>query len=115
MKRSTLLFCLAGALLLIGVLIFSHQHMAQRRARIPAVVRELNGHTSQIAVLLATMRGSNAVVVEDTIFQELQDTPSTSLILRSHIKVAPAGGGRLLCVIDTSPLGIAPRTIWSRE
>jgi hypothetical protein len=65
--------------------------------------------------LLAAMRGTNATVVEDAAFHELQSIPSTSLISRSMIRIAPAGDGLLECVIDTSPLGIPPRTIRSSQ
>lgn len=83
----------------------------ERRGLVSAVTLQLDAHAAQIGELLANMRGSNATVVEDAAFHELQAIPSTSLISRSMVRVAAAGDGRLECVIDTSSLGIPSRTI----
>jgi hypothetical protein len=100
--------------MLVVVIIFGSIHMrGERRALVSAVAQQLDGHAAQIGKLLAAMRGSNATVVEDAAFQELQAIPSTSLISRSMIRVAAAGDGRLECVIDTGSLGIPSRTIRS--
>ena len=100
--------------MLVVVIVFGSIHMrGERRYLVSAVTRQLDAHTAQIGELLAAMRVSNATVVADAAFHELQAIPSTSLISRSMLRVAPAGDGRLECVIDTSPLGIPPRTIRS--
>lgn len=112
MKRPTLVICVVVAGLLGFVLLLAHRHGAvKRRALVSAVTYQLDGHSSRIAALLTAMPGSNARVVEDAVLQELQGIPSTSLISRSMIRVGPAGDGGLECVIDTTSLGIAPRTI----
>jgi len=104
------------AAILLAVIVAGSIHMrGQRRALVSAVTQQLDGHTAQILVLLAQMRASNATVVEDAAFQELQAIPSTSLISRAMIRVAPAGDGRLECVINASSLGIPPRTIRSSQ
>ena len=106
------MICLAVAVLLGFVLSFAHRHgAAKRRAYTSAVTAQLDGHSSQIAALLTAMHGSNATMVEDAILEELQSIPSTSEISRSMIRVVTAGDGRLECVIDTTSLGFAPRTI----
>ena len=100
--------------LLLTALVFGSIHMrGERRYLISAVTQQIDGHAPQIGGLLTAMRGSNVTVVEDAAFQELQAIPSTSLISRSMIRVAPAGDGGLECVVDTSSLGIPPRTIRS--
>lgn len=101
-------------MLLVGVALASRHAGGHRRALVSAVTQQVDGHTPQIAALLTTMRGSNVTVIEDAAYQELQAIPSTSLISRTMITVAPAGDGRLQCVIDTSSLGIPSRTISSR-
>lgn len=112
MKSSTIVVWLGLALLLGVVFLFAHQHGAgHRRLLVSAVTHQLDAHAGQIATLLTTMSSSNVTVVEDAAFQELQTRDSTSLILRSMIRVAPVADGRLECVIDTSSLGVAPRTI----
>jgi hypothetical protein len=100
--------------LVLAAIVFGTIHIrGERRVLVSAVTHQLDGHTAKIGALLAALRGSNVTVVEDAAFQELQGIPSTSLISRSMIRVAPAGDGRLECVVDTSPLGIPPRTIRS--
>ena len=107
------IICPVAAILLAG-LVFGSIHMrGERRYLVSAVTQQLDGHAAQIGELLAAMRGSNATVVEDAAFHELQATPSTSLISRSMIRVAAVGEGRLECVIDTSSLGIPSRAIRS--
>src|SRR5688572_10689641 len=91
------------AAILLAVIVFGSIHTrGQRRALVSAVTQQVDGHAVKIGELLAAMRGSNVTVVEDAAFQELQGIPSTSLISRSMIRVAPAGEGRLECVIDTT-------------
>jgi hypothetical protein len=88
--------------LLLTALVFGSIHMrGERRYLISAVTQQIDGHAPQIGGLLTAMRGSNVTVVEDAAFQELQAIPSTSLISRSMIRVAPAGDGGLECVVDT--------------
>ena len=112
MKSSSLLLCLVVVVLLGVVAWLAHQHGAShRRALVSAITHQLDGHAPQIGELLATMHGSNVTLVEDAAYQELQAIPSTSLISRSMIRVAPAADGFLECVIDPSSFGIAPRTI----
>jgi hypothetical protein len=107
------IICPAVAMLAAAI-VFGSVHMrGERRALVSAVTQHLDAHALQIGELLAAMRGSNATVVEDAAFQELQAIPSTSLISRSMIRVAAAGDGRLECVVDASSLGIPPRTIRS--
>jgi hypothetical protein len=102
------------AAMLVVLIVFGSIHMrGERRYLVSAVTQQIDGHAPQIGELLAGMRGSNATVVEDAAFQELQAIPSTSLISRSMIRVTPAGDGRLQCVVDTSSLGIPPRTLRS--
>ena len=116
MKGSILAICLAVAPLLGVGFFFAHQHgAAQRQGLVSAVTQQLDGHSAQIATLLTTMRGSNAITLEAAAFQELQKMPATSLISRSMIRVAPTRDGRLECVIDTSSLGIPSRTIRSSQ
>jgi hypothetical protein len=112
MKSSFLLVCLVG-LVLLGVAVWlGHEHgAAQHSVLVSAVTHQLDGHTPQIAALLTTMRGSEVSRIEDAAYQELQAIPSTSLISRSMIRVAPGADGLLECVIDTSSFDIAPRTI----
>jgi hypothetical protein len=112
MKRLSLLLCLVGLVLLGFVVWIGHEHgTAQHRVLVSAVTSQLDGHTPQIAALLTTMRGSEVSRIEDAAYQELQAIPSTSLISRSMIRVAPGADGLLECVIDTSSFDIAPRTI----
>jgi hypothetical protein len=102
--------------MLLVVIGFGSIHIrGERRALISAVTQQVNGHAPQIGVLLAAIRGSNATLVEDAAFHELQAIPSTSLISRSMIRVTTAGDGRLECVVDTSSLGIPSRTIRSSQ
>ncbi len=102
--------------MLVAVVVFGNIHMRrEQRALASAVTQQVDAHAPQIGELLAAMRGSNAIVVEDAAYQELQARPSTSLISRSMIRIASAGDGRLECIIDTSPLGIPPRTIRSSQ
>jgi len=116
MRSSILVICLAVAALLGVGFFFAHQHFAaERRGLVSTVTHQLDGHSAQIATLLTTMCSSNVATVEEAAFQELQAIPSTSLISRSMIRVAPAGDGRLECVIDTGSLGIPPRTIRSSQ
>jgi len=112
MKRWFLLVCLVG-LVLLGVIVWiAHEHATvQHHVLVSAVTYQLDGHTPQIAALLTTMRGSEVSRIEDAAYQELQAIPSTSLISRSMIRVAPGADGLLECVIDTSSFDIAPRTI----
>lgn len=107
------IICPVVALLLVGIVFGSIHMRGQRRALVSAVNQQVVGHESKIGELLTAMRGSNVIAVEDAAFQELQAEPSTSLISRSMIRVAPAADGHLECVIDTSSLGIRPRTIRS--
>jgi len=109
------IICPVAAILLAGLFFGSIHMRGERRYLVSAVTQQLDGHAAQIGGLLAAMRGSNATVVEDAAFHELQAIPSTSLISRSMIRVAPTAGGRLECVIDTTPLGIPPRTIRSSQ
>src|SRR5438128_845717 len=98
--------------MLVAVIVFGSTHSrGERRALISAVTQQLDGHAPHIGELLASMRGSNVTFIEDAAYQELQTIPSTSLISRSMIRVAPTAGCFLECVIDTSSFGIAPRTI----
>jgi len=107
------IICPAVALALAAIVAGTIHMQSQRRVLVSAVTQQVDGHTSKIGELLVAMRGSNVTVVEDAAFQELQAVPSTSLISRSMIRVAPAADRRFECVIDTSSLGIAPRTIRS--
>jgi len=86
---------------------------SERRAVISVVTQEINAHAPQIEKILVAMHDSNATVVKDTAFQEMQTKPSSSLISRSMIRIESAGDGHLECVIDTSALGVPPRTIRS--
>src|SRR5437762_8471436 len=108
------IICPAAAMLVAGIVLASTYAGGHRRALASAVTQQVEGHSPQIAALLTTMRGSNVAVIEDAAYQELQTAPSTSLISRSMVAVAPAGDGGLQCVIDTSSLGIPPRTIRSK-
>jgi hypothetical protein len=108
------IICPVVALLVVGIVLASRNARGHRAALVSAVTQQVDGHSPQIAALLTTMRGSNVTVIEDAAYQELQAIPSTSLISRSMITVAPGGDGRLQCVIDTSSLGIPARTIRSR-
>jgi len=108
------IICPVVAMLVVGIVLASRHAGGHRRALVSAVTQQVEGHSPQIAALLTTMRSSNVTVIEDAPYQELQAIPSTSLISRSMITVAPAGDGRLECVIDTSSLGIPTRTIRSR-
>jgi len=105
------IICPVAAILLVGVVFGSIHIRGERRYLVSAVTHQIDGHAKQVRELLTAMRGSNANVVEDAAFHELQAIPSTSLISRSMIRVAPAGNGRLECIVDTSPLGIPPRRI----
>ena len=109
------IICPVVAILLTGLVLGSIHLRGERRALVSAVTQQLDGHALRIGELLAAMHGSSATVVEDAAFQELQAIPSTSLISRSMVRVAPAGDGRLECVIDTSSIGIPPRTIRSSQ
>jgi hypothetical protein len=116
MKSSTIVICLGLVLLLGFVFLIAHQHGAgHRRLLVSAVTHHIDVHSAKIATLLATMSSSNVMVVEDAAFQELQAGGSLSLLVRSMIRVAPTSDGRLECVIDTSSLGVAPRTIRSSQ
>ena len=100
--------------MLVVVIVFGSIHMrGDSRALVLAVAQQIDTHASQIGELLVAMRSSNAIVVEDAAFKELQARPSTSLISRSMIKIASGTDGRLECVIDTGAMGIPPRTIRS--
>ena len=104
------------AAILVAVMVGGSLHMrGQQRALVSAVTHQVHGHAAQIGILLTHMRGSNAALVEDAAFQELQAIPSTSLISRSMIRVAPGSDGRLECVVDASSLGIPPQTIRSSQ
>ena len=105
------IICPVVAMLLAVIILGSIHLRGERRALVLAVTHQLDGHTTQIGELLATMRGSNITLIEDAAYQELQATPSTSLISRTMIRVAPAADGFLECVIDTSSFDIPPRTI----
>ena len=107
------IICPVVALLLAAIVLGSIHSRSQRRYLVSAVTRQLDGHSPQIGQLLAAMRGSNVTIIEDAAYHELQAAPSTSLISRSMIRVAPTGDGHLECVIDTSSVGIPPRTIRS--
>lgn len=112
MKRWFLSLFLVGLVLLGVIGWFARQHGAtQHRAVVSAVIRQLDGHAPQIASLLTTMRGIEGSRIEDAAYQELQGIPSTSLISRSMVRVAPGADGFLECVIDTSSFDIPPRTI----
>jgi len=76
-----------------------------------AVTGQLDGHSSRIATMLTTMSNTDTILIEDAAYRELQTVPSTSLILRSDIKVTAAPDGLLQCVIDTRRFGVAPRII----
>ena len=98
----------------LAVIVLGEIHArSQRKILLSAVTQQVDSHTAKIGELLAEMRGSNVAVVEDAAFKELQTIPSTSLILRSMIRVAPARNGQFVCVVDTDSLGIPPRTIRS--
>ncbi len=105
------IICPVVAMLLVVIVLGSIHSRGDRRALVSAVTQQLDGHAPQIAALLTTMHGSNVMVIEDAAYQELQAIPSTSLISRSMISVAPTADGFLECVINTSSLDIAPRTI----
>ena len=107
------IICPAIALVLAAIVFGTIHERGERRVLVSAVTRQVDGHASKIGELLVTMRGSNVTVVEDAAFQELQAVPSTSLISRSMIRVTPAADGRFELVVDTSSLGIQPRTIRS--
>jgi len=107
------IICPVVALVLAAIVFGTIHERGERRVLVSAVTRQVDGHASKIGELLITMRGSNVTVVEDAAFQELQAAPSTSLISRPMIRVAPAADGRFECVVDTSSLGIQPRTIRS--
>jgi len=109
------IICPVVAVLLAAIVLGSVHSQSQRRVLVSAVTHQLDGHAPQIGDILATMRGSNVTVIEDAAYQELQVIPSTSLISRSMIRVAPTADGFLECVIDTSSLGIAPRTIQAQH
>ena len=105
------IICPVLAMLVVAV-VFGGIHMrGDRRTLVSAVTQQVDGHALRIGGLLATMRGSNVTLIEDAAYQELLAIPSTSLISRSMIKVALTADGFLECVIDTSSMGIAPRTI----
>jgi len=102
--------------MLVAVLAFGGIHMrGGRRLLASAVSQQLDAHAPRIRAIIASMRGSNATVVEDAVFKELQVIPSTSLISRSMVRVAPATDGRLECSVDTASLGIPSRTIRSSQ
>ena len=98
-------------MLMVAIIFGSIHSRGERRALVAAVTQQLDRHTPQIEELLANMRGSDVTLIEDAAFHELQAVPSTSLISRSMIKVAPTADGFLQCVIDTSSFHIAPRII----
>jgi hypothetical protein len=107
------IICPLVALVLVAA-VFGTIHMrGERRVLVSAVTQQVDGHTAKIGELLAAMRGGNVTVVEDAAFQELQTIPSTSLISRSMIRVAPVADGRFECVVDTTSLGVPPRAIRS--
>jgi len=105
------IICPVVALLLVVIVLGSIHSRGERRILVSAVTHQIDDHAVQIGELLATMHDSNVTLIEDAAFRELQAMPSTSLISRSMIKVAPAADGFLECVIDTSSLDITPRTI----
>jgi len=98
---------------LLGALILFAHYQASLDSRIltRAVTGQLDGHSSRIATMLTTMSNTDTILIEDAAYRELQTVPSTSLILRSDIKVTAAPNGLLQCVIDTSRFGIAPLII----
>lgn len=113
MNKWQIIYPVVAMLVVVGVLASRHAG-GHRRALVLAVTQQVDRHSPQIAALLTTLRGSNVTVIEDAAYQELEAIPSPSLISRSMITVAPAGNGRLQCVIDTSRWGVPPRTISSK-
>jgi hypothetical protein len=98
----------------LAATVFGILHLrGERRGMVGAITHQIDGHAPKIAEILGNLRGSNVTFVETAVFQELQTIPSTSLIARTMVKVAPSNDGHLECVIDTSSMGIPPRTIWS--
>jgi hypothetical protein len=100
-------------LVLLGALIFVvHEHtLGDRLIMAHAVTRQLDAHTTNIAVLLGTMSTNDTPVIEDAVYAELQRADSTSLITRSDIQVVRTDGGFLQCFIDTRRFGVPPRSI----
>jgi len=113
------IICPVVAMLVVGLALgifgMNGHIQIERRILVSAVTHQIDSHSTQIGRLLATMRGTNVSLVEDATFEELQTKFSTSLISRSMIRVAPTGDGHLECVIDTSSLGVPPRTIRSSQ
>jgi hypothetical protein len=107
------IICPLVALMLAAVIFGNIHSRSHRRALVSAVTEQLDSHATQIGDILTTMRGSNVTLIEDAAYRELQSTPSTSLISRSMIRVAPAEEGSVKCFIDTRSLGVPPRTIQS--
>lgn len=81
-----------------------------KRTLTNALNKQLDEHSTHIAAILYTMRGSDTFTIEDAAFLELEALPSSSLIVRSDIKIM-TNGDSLQCVIDTSKFGIASRII----
>ena len=108
------IICPVVAILILGIVLASRHAGGHRRTLVSAITQQIDGHSPQIAALLTSMRGSNVTLIEEAAYQELQTLPSTSLISRAMVTVAVTGDGKLQCVIDTSSLGIPPRTIRSR-
>ena len=103
----------AFGLIAFGALLFlTRQHALEAfRVMANAVTAEVDGHSSEVASLLGTMRTNDTFVIEDAIYTALQRPPSTSLITRTDIRVTRTGDGFLECVIDTSRYGVPPRSI----
>lgn len=112
MKRSQMILWLVVLVLLGRIFLGNLSHRgAQRRTLTAAVSHQIDGHSSKIAGLLVELRGRDVSQVEDAVWQELQARPSTTLISRSMIKVAPGADGSLECVIDSGAFGLPSRTI----
>jgi hypothetical protein len=109
------IICPVTAMLLIAIPAgiygwIGHVHL-ERHILVSAVTQQLDRHTTNIVQILSGMAVTDASLQDDAIFQELQKIPSTSLISRSMVKVAATTNGHLECTVDTSSLGIPPRTI----
>jgi len=61
-----------------------------------AITHQLDAHSQQIALLLATMPDGDSSSIEDAAYKELQTIPSTSLISRSMVRGACTGRGTAL-------------------
>jgi hypothetical protein len=98
-------------ILAVVIAVGLQQASIDRKILVRAVTQQLDGHSPSIVTMLSTMSNSDTSLIEDAAYRELQTAPSTSLILRSDIKVMAAHDGLLQCMIDTSRFGLPPRVI----